>query len=172
MKKLLIVVDYQNDFVTGALGFDKASAIEDNIEKRIKAFEEAKQDILFTLDTHREDYLKTVEGENLPIPHCIKGTDGHKVYGKIYPYSLRHLNIEKETFGSKELAYYLQTHHYDLIELVGLVSNICVISNAIICKTMQPNAEIIIPRNCTSSNNEELQEKTFDVLKNLHIKII
>ncbi|MGM9857980.1 MAG: cysteine hydrolase family protein [Bacilli bacterium] len=172
MKKLLIVVDYQNDFVDGSLGFESASSIETNIINRIKEFEEEKNDIIFTLDTHEENYLDTIEGKKLPIVHCIKGTKGHEIYGLVNEFSKDHLVIEKETFGSSKLVDYLRKNSYDQIELVGLVSNICVFSNAVICKTIQPNSKIIVWRDSTSSNDLSLQEKSFDVLKNLHIDVL
>ena len=83
MKKLLIVVDYQNDFVDGTLGFKGALDIENNIINKIKEFKELNDQIIYTLDTHTPDYMHTMEGKNLPIPHCIKGSEGHKLFGKV-----------------------------------------------------------------------------------------
>lgn len=172
MKKLLIVVDYQKDFVDGALGFKGAELLEDNICKRIIEFNNEGHDVVFTLDTHKEDYLKTIEGTNLPVVHCVKGTDGHRIYGKVEALAQDKLKIEKETFGSRDLGDYLKEHIYDQIELVGLVSNICVFSNAVICKTYQPNSRIIVWRDSASSFDLEMQEKGYDILRNLHIEVL
>ena len=172
MKKLLIVVDFQNDFVNGSLGFDGAKNIEENIVARIKKFEEDNDDIIFTLDTHDENYFNTTEGKKLPVMHCVKNTKGHEICGLVNSLSKNHLLIEKDTFGSSKLIDYLRTNHYEQIELVGLVSNICVFSNAVICKTIQPNSKIIVWRDSTSSNDLDVQEKSFDILRNLHIDVL
>ena len=172
MKKLLIVVDFQNDFVNGSLGFDGAKNIEENIVARIKKFEEDNDDIIFTLDTHDENYFNTTEGKKLPVMHCIKNTKGHEIFGLVNSLSKNHLLIEKDTFGSSKLIDYLRTHHYEQIELVGLVSNICVFTNAVICKTIQPNSKIIVWRDSTSSNDLDVQEKSFDILRNSAISLI
>lgn len=172
MKKLLIVVDYQNDFVDGALGFDRAQQIEENIVNKIKEYQNRNDEIIFTLDTHYDDYMSSKEGENLPIPHCIKGTKGHEIYGKVNELAKNYLKIEKETFGSKELFKYLLDKEYESIELIGVVTNICVISNAVIVKSALPNTEIIVDASCSASNDEVIENKALDILKNLHIKVI
>lgn len=172
MKKLLIVVDYQNDFVDGALGFEKAKKLENNIINKIREYKKNDDEIIFTLDTHYDNYMTTKEGENLPIPHCIKGTKGHELYGKVKDLANNYLQIEKETFGSKELMKYLLDKEYSSVELIGVVTNICVISNAIIVKAVLPNVEIFVDASCSSSNDEVLEKKALDILKNLHIKII
>ena len=104
--------------------------------------------------------------------HCVKNTKGHEIFGLVNSLSKNHLLIEKDTFGSSKLIDYLRTHHYEQIELVGLVSNICVFSNAVICKTIQPNSKIIVWRDSTSSNDLVVQEKSFDILRNLHIDVL
>lgn len=170
MKKLLIVVDCQNDFIDGALGFDKAKNIKDIIIKKIETYKKEDQTVIFTMDTHDENYLNTVEGEFLPIKHCIKGTTGHEIDKDINKYTNGCLIIEKSSFGSIELAKYLEQNHYDSIELCGLVSNICVLSNAIIAKTFSPKSKIYIDRNATISHLEVVNE-TLDVyLNSLGIK--
>ena len=116
--------------------------------------------------------MDTKEGENLPIPHCIKNTKGHEIYGKVYNLSKKHLNIEKETFGSKELFKYLENKEYSQIELIGVITNICVISNAVIAKTILPNVEIIVDAACSNSNDEVMEEKALDILENLLIKVL
>ncbi|CZE48793.1 cysteine hydrolase family protein [Campylobacter geochelonis] len=174
MKKLLVVVDFQNDFVDGALGFEDAKKIEDEIYTKITAYERANDDVVFTLDTHDEDYLQTIEGQNLPIKHCIKGSFGWEIYGKVKELSKNHPNLVKHTFGCDLLMKFIQEkpYKYDTIELVGLVSNICVVSNAIIAKSASPLSQVTVDAKATSSYDKVIQEKTFDVLENLHIKVL
>lgn len=171
MKKLLIVVDYQNDFVNGSLGFDDASNLETPIYKRIIDAEHNNEDVIFTKDIHESNYLETEEGKNLPIIHCIRGTSGSEIYGIINEISKRHIIFEKETFGSSKLASYLKENCYDQITLIGLVSYICVLSNAVICKAMNPNAHIIVEKALTSGLDKKVQEEAFDVMRNIHIEI-
>ena len=172
MKRLLIVVDYQNDFVDGVLGFKRAQEIENNIINKINKYQENNDEIIFTLDTHYEDYMSTVEGENLPIPHCIKGSKGHEIYGKVKELSSNYPLIEKETFGSKDLIKYIENKEYSEIELIGVVTNICVISNAVLVKAIHPNTKISVDASCSASNDEVMEAKALDVLENLHIKVI
>ena len=172
MKKLLIVVDYQNDFVNGALGFAGAENIALVIKDKIESYLKNKQDIIFTLDTHEEDYMNTMEGSKLPVKHCIKGTEGWKLHNAVNYLPLAKKVFEKPTFPSLDLANYLKDNYYDEVELCGLVSNICVLSNAIMVKSALPNARIIIDKNATSSFDEELESKAFDVLKGLQVEVI
>ena len=175
-KKLLIVVDYQNDFVAGSLGFPGAVAIEDNIAAKIQAYRELEEagQIIFTMDTHGKDYLKTQEGLNLPVEHCIKGFDGWQLYGKIGTLQTEEdLVFSKPTFGSLELADYLRTREdeYESVELVGVVTNICVISNMVIAKAAMPEVPIFIDADCVASNDEALGEAALAIMENLHVKV-
>ena len=172
MKKLLIVVDYQVDFVNGSLGFPKALSLEEGIVDKIIEFENNGDDVIFTLDTHYDNYSETIEGSNLPIAHCIKGTTGHELYGNVKNVSAPHLVFEKETFGSSKLFEYLLNSDYDEVALCGVVTNICVISNAIIAKSALPNANIVIYKDLVGSNNPDMEEKAFEIMKNLHMNII
>lgn len=173
MKKLLLVVDFQNDFVDGALGFEGASDLDDLIVSKIKTYLNNGDDIIYTLDTHYENYLETQEGKRLPIIHCLKGTKGHEVYGKTAKYLNNALKVfEKDTFGSLELGIFLKDKNYHEIELTGLVTNMCVISNAIIAKTALPEARIVVDKKASKSFNEDLHNKTIDVLKGLQVDII
>ena len=140
MKKLLIVVDYQNDFVDGALGFEGANKLDEVIANKIKDYKKNNYDVIFTFDTHDEDYMQTEEGNNLPVKHCIKGTIGHELYGKVKKCfdKDRDVYFEKPTFPSLELANYLKDKEYEEIELCGLVSNICVLSNVVMVKSALP----------------------------------
>lgn len=169
MKKLLIVVDYQNDFVNGSLGFPLAQKLEDGIAAKIEEYKN--DEIIYTLDTHYKNYADTQEGKNLPVSHCIKGTNGHKLYGKIQKLLEGRRYFEKSTFPSLELGKYLEGKDYDIIELCGLVSNICVISNAVIAKAACPEAQIIVDSTLTASADPELNQKAIDVMKGLQITV-
>lgn len=169
MKKLLIVIDYQKDFVSGALGFDGAEKLEEGIASKIEEYKN--DEIVYTLDTHRENYMDTQEGKKLPIPHCIKGTEGHELFGKIKKLLEGKKCFEKNTFPSLELGKYLEGKDYDVIELCGLVSSICVISNAVIAKAACPDAEIVVNSALTASADSELHQKALDVMRGLQITV-
>ncbi len=171
MKKLLIVVDYQIDFVNGALGFEGAEKLEPKIYDRILKAKEDNEDIVFTKDVHEENYMETEEGKNLPVPHCIRGSESTKLYGRIEEMSKGYKTFEKATFGSIELAKYLDGKKYDVITLVGLVSYICVLSNAVIAKAACPNAHIIVEKDLTSAAFLHEQDVGFEALKNIHVEI-
>lgn len=172
MKSCLIIVDYQNDFIDGALGFDKALKIESKIIEKIKVYRAHGADILFTQDTHKEDYLKTEEGKHLPVPHCIEGTHGHEIRPSIKALMQEDDPVfTKDSFPSLTLGNYLKDKVYDIIELAGLVSNICVLSNAVIAKAACPNASIIIDQQATASFDDTMHEKAMDILEGLHIHI-
>ena len=130
-------------------------------------------EVVFTYDTHDADYLNTTEGKYLPAPHCLKGSKGWELYPEVAPLLKDAKVFEKPGFGSKELGHYIEANNFDEIYLCGLVSDICVFSNAIIAKSSaSPYAKIKVVRNATSSFDLEMQEKAFDVLKHLHIEII
>jgi len=174
MKKLLIVVDYQNDFVDGTLGFEGANKLDDIISNKIIQYKKDNNDVIFTFDTHTEEYMETEEGYNLPVKHCIKGTYGHKLYGKVNELFDKDKDVyfEKPTFPSLELANYLVDKDYKEIEVCGLVSNICVLSNVVMIKSALPNAKIFVDKKATDSFDKKLNEYTFEILKGIHVNII
>ena len=173
MKKCLIVVDFQNDFINGALGFEEAINIKDKIIEKIISYRTSGDEIIFTLDTHSDNYLNTEEGNNLPVKHCVKGTKGHELHQDILVLkSPKDKVFEKNTFPSLELGKYLEEKDYQLIELCGLVSNICVISNAVIAKSALPNAHIVVDALATESFDKTLHAKTLDVLEGLHVEVL
>ena len=169
--KCLIVVDYQVDFVTGALGFAGAEEIEGNILKLIEEYEGRGDDVLFTLDTHEEDYMATEEGKNLPVPHCLKGTAGWELFGKLKEVAKRHTCFEKPTFGSAELLGYLQKKNYEEVALCGLDTSICVISNAVIAKAALPNAHIVCYAKASGSGDKEAEEIALKQMKRIHVEV-
>ncbi len=172
MKQLLIIVDYQNDFVTGSLGFPEAQKLEVSIAEKIYGYRQRGDEILFTMDTHGSDYLKTQEGTWLPVEHGIKDTWGWRLTDGIE--ALREPQdrcICKSCFGSAELFSYLQEKTYAQVELVGVVSNICVLSNAVLVKTALPETPVIVDASCTASNDPILHEKALDVMEGLQIQV-
>lgn len=172
MKSLLLVVDYQNDFVDGVLGFEKAKEIYPKIKSKILTYEENEDDVVFTKDTHHsEDYFETIEGKSLPIPHCIENTPGFDFYKDIQQISERHLVLKKNTFPCYRLYSSLKNNLYKSIEAVGVVTNICVLSNAIVLKSIFPNVPIIVDSACCASNDSKLEQEAFDILRNLMIEV-
>ncbi len=172
MKSLLLVVDYQNDFVDGSLGFKKAQDIYQNVKSKILKYEENNDDVIFTADTHSKNYSKTIEGKYLPVPHCIENTKGHDFYKDIQQISEKHLVLKKDTFPCSQLFYTLKDNLYEKIEVIGVVTNICVLSNAIVLKSIFPNTPIIVDSSCCASNDEKLEQEAYDILKNLMIEVI
>ena len=183
MKRLLIVVDYQKDFVDGALGFEGAELLDGPIARKIDEYREAGDHVCFTLDTHHKDYLETQEGRNLPIPHCLEGSEGHDLYGEVATKLHDSDSVFlKPTFGSTTLferlakrqsvAIGLDTLPFESIELVGLVSNMCVLSNAVMARAACPDVPIIVDAACTASPDPEMNEKALDILEGLQIKVI
>ncbi len=173
MKKCLIVVDYQNDFVCGSLGFPEAVALEECIAQKIEQYHASGEEVVFTFDTHTEDYKNTQEGSNSPINHCLRDTDGHVLYGRVATL-LRDSDkrFHKHTFGSDALYEYLKQEPFESVELVGVVSNICVIANAVLAKTAQPETPMFVDARCTASNNAALNKAALDVMESLQIKVI
>lgn len=173
MKKCLIVVDYQNDFVFGSLGFERAVELDEKIAEKIKNYHKNGDDVIFTFDTHDADYMNSREGKYLPIKHCIQGTLGHALYGKTSESRMTEDRyFEKNTFGSDGLYEYLKKTMYQRIELVGVVTNICVISNAVLAKTAQPETDIVVDVSCVASNDESLNEAALKVMESLQIEIV
>jgi len=173
VKKCLIVVDYQNDFVSGTLGFPEAVELERHIMQKIQQYRDGGGEVIFTFDTHGADYMDTQEGSNLPIAHCLKDTEGHELYGQISSAVMESdRRFYKNTFGSDELYTHLKTEQYESIELAGLVCNICVIVNAVLAKTAQPETPIVVDARCTASNDSRLNQAALDVMASLQIQII
>ena len=158
MKKYLIVVDMQRDFIDGALGSKEAQAIVERVVRRIKEFD---GEIIATMDTHGEDYLDTREGRNLPVPHCIRGTQGWALDARVLEALEKktHRIIEKPTFGSTQLPHLIHseagTETELSIELVGLCTNICVVSNALILKASFPEADVRVNPDCCAGTTPE-----------------
>ena len=175
MNRYLFVIDYQNDFVDGALGFPGAEKLDERIAAKIRAYGEGH--VLFTRDTHFENYLDTREGKKLPVVHCVKGTPGWECYGETKK-ALEEGKapaIDKLVFGmdiTDPATAAVLPAQADEIELVGLVSNICVVSNAVVLQSKYPEATIIVDASCTDSFDKALDEKVLDVLSGFQVKVI
>ncbi len=171
MSKLLIVVDMQNDFIDGALGTKEAIAIVPNVKKKIEEFDGR---VIFTRDTHFDNYLETQEGKNLPVKHCIKGTEGWQIRSEL-DVLRKNDAIDKVTFGSAELGQKLleldNEEKIDSITVVGLCTDICVISNVMIAKAFLPEVPIIVDANCCAGVSVETHENALKAMEVCQVKI-
>ena len=129
--------------------------------------------MIFTLDTHSENYLETAEGKKLPVVHCVDGTEGHELFGQLPEYVLKDdIVIKKPSFGSLELAEILKENKFDEVELCGLVTDICVVSNAIIAKAALPESKIIVDSNACASFDKAAHEAALKVMKSVQIDVL
>lgn len=171
-KDLLIVVDMQNDFIDGALGTAEAQAIVPAVVDKIKNFN---GDVLFTQDTHQPDYLHTQEGHNLPVPHCVEGTPGWQISPALTPY-ITQSPVKKATFGSSELALKLKQENdrdgIASITLIGLCTDICVISNAMTLKAFMPEVPIKVEAACCAGVTPESHTRALEAMKVCQIDIV
>ena len=169
MKKLLIVVDMQNDFVFGSLGTGEARAILPNVKAKIEQFRSQGAEIVFTRDTHDESYLCTQEGKNLPILHCQKGTEGWQIIKDLYA---GEKIFDKAVFGSLELAKYVALGGYEEITLIGVCTDICVLSNAVLIKAESPETPIKVVANCCAGVTPSAHESAIAVLSSIQVEIL
>ena len=166
MKKTLLVIDMQKDFIDGTLGTKEAVAIVENVKKKIAQYQENGDEIIFTRDTHQPDYLQTNEGKHLPVEHCMEGTEGWRipkeleVPGAIY--------INKPSFG------YMKWDEYDLqeVEIVGLCTDICVVSNALIIKATYPEIKVSVDANCCAGVTPESHKAALTTMKMCQVEVI
>lgn len=171
MQDILIVVDMQNDFIDGALGTAEAVAIVPKVADKIRNFSGR---VIFTRDTHGEDYMDTQEGKNLPVPHCIKGTEGWQISPMLQELC-KEEPIDKVTFGSEGLASILKEANEEnpigSITLIGLCTDICVISNALLIKAFLPEVQIIVDTFCCAGVTPESHRNALAAMKTCQIKI-
>lgn len=169
MSKILIVVDMQNDFIDGALGTKEAAAIVPYVKDVIESFDGK---VYFTRDTHFENYMETQEGANLPVPHCIKDTDGWQISAELD--ALRRTEaIDKLTFGSSALVDVLKAEKdIESITFVGLCTDICVISNAMVVKAFFPEVPLIVDAKGCAGVSPESHQRALEAMKVCQIKII
>lgn len=153
MKDALIVIDMQKDFLTGALANTKADSVTKNVKEKILQYRELGKEVIFTRDTHASNYMETQEGKNLPILHCVKGTDGWEIVdGFVQP---QDKIFDKPTFGSLDLAEYVRLKNYQSVELVGVCTDICVVSNALLLKAFCPETVVYVDALCCAGVSEE-----------------
>lgn len=163
MKKLLLVIDMQNDFISGSLGSEMAQAILPAVQAKIAACQQEGGEVWFTRDTHSADYLQTQEGRLLPVEHCIEGTPGHAIAGALDTQGCRVL--DKRSFGSPELAELAAQGGYQEIELCGLCTDICVVSNALILKARLPETPVKVDAACCAGVTRESHEAALLTMK-------
>ncbi len=166
MKKTLIVIDMQNDFIYGALGTADAIKIVDKVNEKIKEYKSEGNQIIFTRDTHNTNYLNTNEGKYLPVKHCIKGSDGWEICEKLDTEGA--IIVDKPTFG------YLDWERFDFeeVEIVGLCTDICVVSNALILKAMFPEIKISVDARCCAGVTVESHNAALTTMKMCQIEVI
>ncbi len=170
MQRILVVVDMQNDFIDGALGTPEAQAIVPLVKKKVKSFDGK---VIFTRDTHQNDYLQTQEGVKLPVAHCIKGTSGWEICDELKNFAME--IIDKPTFGSNELVSVLEKENSENpiaeIELVGLCTDICVISNAMLLKASLLETEITVDSVCCAGVTQQSHKNALEAMKMCQINI-
>ncbi len=174
MKKLLLVIDMQNDFISGSLGTKEAIAIVPRVMKKILEFD---GDLLFTKDTHAQNYMATQEGKHLPVQHCVKGTDGWRLDPMIEKAFLETGGkiIEKNTFGAKQLPELLAKDYPEGVasfELCGLCTDICVISNALLLKAYYPETPIFVDASCCAGVSPESHDNALKAMQMCQITIL
>ena len=169
--KILCVIDMQNDFIDGALGTPEAVKIVDNVREKIEKYRKNGDTVIFTRDTHYENYMDTAEGKNLPVPHCIKNTVGWQISAKLEVGDSK--VIDKPTFGSTELGEYVSSlEDAESIELIGLCTDICVISNAMLVKAFYPEIPLTVDARACAGVTPQSHKNALDAMKMCQVKII
>lgn len=171
MRKILIVVDMQNDFVDGALGSAEAQAIVPNVVEKVRTWDP--NNLYFTRDTHYPDYLATLEGKYLPVEHCIHQTDGWQIIDELLPYIEEDSQlIDKNTFGFEGWAHMYFGPGPIEFELVGLCTDICVVSNALALRMFYPDVKITVDASCCAGVTPEKHLAALEVMKSCQIEVI
>lgn len=166
MKKTLIVVDMQNDFINGVLGTKEAEAIVPNVKKKIEEYQANGDEIIFTRDTHQTDYMNTNEGKYLPVEHCIEGTDGWQIADGLEVTDA--IIINKPTFGYLDWSKY----QFEEIELIGLCTDICVVSNALILKAMFPEIKVSVDASCCAGVTPDSHNAALTTMKMCQVEVL
>ena len=167
---VLIVVDMQNDFIDGALGTPEAEKIVPAVRKRIEQARDRGETVIFTRDTHYENYMETQEGRNLPVPHCIKHTEGWEISSALPVGDA--LILDKPTFGSADLGRCLLSIQPARIELIGLCTDICVISNALLVKAFLPEVPVAVDAACCAGVTPESHKNALDAMRMCQIEVL
>ncbi len=166
MKKTLIVVDMQNDFINMALGTQEAVAIVPKVKEKIQEYVKNGDEIIFTRDTHTENYLQTTEGKKLQVEHCIRGTKGWQIADGLYVEGCK--IIDKPNFGWS----HWNEEHLEEVEIIGLCTDICVVSNALIIKATFPDANVKVDSNCCAGVTVETHEAALKTMSMCQIEIV
>lgn len=169
MKRLLIVVDMQNDFISGALGSPQAERILPGVIAKAAEYRQRGDEVLFTRDTHHEDYLETQEGRRLPVTHCVAGTEGHLIADGLDTDGCE--VFDKGSFGSLKLAERAAAGGYDEIELCGLCTDICVVSNALILKAQLPETKVSVDARCCAGVSAESHDAALLTMKMCQVEV-
>lgn len=173
--KCLVVVDMQKDFVSGALGSLEAEKIVPQVVKRVKKALDEGEKVLFTRDTHETDYLNTQEGQHLPVPHCIRGTEGWQIIEELRGFADGRTVVDKPTFGSRELGELLtaldQREPLEEITFIGLCTDICVISNALLAKAFLPEVPIAVEADCCAGVTPESHATALRAMESCQIAV-
>lgn len=172
MRKILVVVDMQNDFIDGSLGTSEAVSIVPNVINKIKEYDV--KDIFATRDTHQREYMSTQEGKYLPVEHCIEGTDGWQIRAEIADQLKGATVVDKPTFGSVKLAEMIKeiSEKEDIeIELVGLCTDICVVSNALMLKAYMPEVKVSVDASCCAGVTQEKHLAALETMRSCQIQI-
>ena len=168
--KILAVIDMQNDFIDGALGTKEAEAIVARVKEKVEQYLSAGDTVVYTRDTHAPDYLNTQEGKNLPVVHCVKGTPGWEISEKVYAEGCP--VIDKPSFGSLELAEYVAgMNQVESIELIGLCTDICVISNAMILKAKLPELPVSVDASCCAGVTPQSHANALEAMKMCQVRV-
>lgn len=169
MKKALIVVDMQNDFVSGTLGTKEAQAVVEQMKAYLQTARSAGAEVIFTRDTHGAEYLTTQEGKNLPVPHCIKDTTGWEIVDGLYQTGER--IFDKPVFGSVELASFVKSADYDEVELIGVCTDICVVSNALLIKAYTPEMAVSVNAALCAGVTPEKHFAALETLRSCQVRV-
>lgn len=169
MKKLLVVVDMQKDFIDGTLGTKEAVAIVSGVKKKIEEYQASGDEVVFTMDTHEDTYLNSQEGKKLPVVHCVRGTAGWELDCSLK--EMEGKRFEKNTFGSVALAEYVRGREYEWIELIGLCTDICVISNALLMKAVLPETPIKVDPSCCAGVTPESHGNALRAMEMCQIEV-
>lgn len=171
MKTLLVVVDMQRDFVSGALGTAQAREILPRVEKKIREARDKGVSLAYTMDTHQPGYLQTLEGKNLPVVHCVEGTEGWTLCSGL-PVLLEGAKaFRKPSFGSVELGEYVRGEGFDRVELVGVCTGICVLSNAVLIKAFAPETEVLVDGGLCACVSPESHRTALEAMKLVQVTV-
>ena len=172
MGKILVVVDMQKDFVTGALGSSDAQAIVGNVVEKVKSFD---GEVVFTRDTHHDNYMETQEGRNLPVVHCIENTDGWEIIPELKALSEGKRVFNKPTFGSTELAQFIKEKAEEdkelEVELIGVCTDICVVSNALLIKAFSLELPVAVDSKCCAGVTPDSHNAALATMRSCQVRV-